>query len=197
MFYFSITICYFAKEGPNCIFTPVYPEIPPVKVSFQKGLGQKFVQPSGTGVDLGFFDINDLSKPVPGEDVYPLVISAHTHEHELSKPVNEQSSDNVVNSSSHAQVSQAILDKKDDGNFNVKVVKQILWIDGVRYELREIFGINNSDETAVNDMDSGKECVICMTEVKNTAVLPCRHMVSAFINIFCFSRNNCMGHKNS
>ncbi|KAK6118580.1 hypothetical protein DH2020_047693 [Rehmannia glutinosa] len=171
-----ITILYFAKEGEYCRFTPVYPEIVPVKIPFHKGLGQKFCQPSGTGVDLGFFDTDDLSKPVPGDDVYPLVISAESRV--PSVPTSEHSNEELLNSSHHAQISQAVLEKKDGRNFQVKVIKQILWIDGSRYELREIFGISDSDEANVSNVESGKECIICLTEVKNTAVLPCRHMVA-------------------
>ncbi|KAL8540801.1 hypothetical protein ACS0TY_002134 [Phlomoides rotata] len=170
----SITIFYFAKEGDNCRFTPVYPEIVPVKIPFQKGLGQKFCQPSGTGVDLGFFDTDDLSKPDPGEDVYPLVISAESCVPSTSMDIS--SKEEPLSAFPHAQISQAVLEKKDDGNFQVKVIKQILSIDGSRYELREIFGISDSNEAAISDVDSGKECIICLTEVKNTAVLPCRHM---------------------
>lgn len=184
-FYCSITIFYFAKEGEKCRFTPVYPEIVPVKIPFQKGLGQKFCQPSGSGVDLGFFDTDDLSKPVPGEEVYPLVISAESCV--PSTPMDESSNEELLNASPHAQISQAVLDKKDDGNFQVKVIKQILWIDGARYELREIFGIGDSDEAAISDVESGKECIICLTEVKNTAVLPCRHMVISLTSTFCLS----------
>ncbi|KAI3814828.1 hypothetical protein L1987_14474 [Smallanthus sonchifolius] len=54
-------------------------------------------------------------------------------------------------------------------------MKQILWIGGVRYELREIYGIGQS-EGSFDDKDSGKECVICMTEPNNTTVIPCNHM---------------------
>ncbi|XP_073029732.1 probable E3 ubiquitin-protein ligase LUL4 [Primulina eburnea] len=170
----SITVFYFGKEGPNCSFTPLYPEIKPVKIPFGKGLGQKFNQTPGTGVDLGFFDTDDLSTPSPGEDVYPLVILAESC---VSISLEgEHSNLEVINASRHAQISQAVLEMKNDGNFQVKVMKQILWIDGVRYELLEIFGINNSDETTISGMNLGKECVICMTEVKNTAVLPCRHL---------------------
>ncbi|PIN09738.1 putative E3 ubiquitin ligase [Handroanthus impetiginosus] len=170
----SITIFYFAKEGNNCTFTPVYPEIVPVKIPFQKGLGQKFYQPSGTGVDLGFFDTDDLSKPITGEDAYPLVISAESCV--PSTPSGEHTNEGQLSASPHAQITQAVLEKNNNGNFQVKVVKQILWIDGARYELREIFGISDSDEAAVSDMESGKDCIICLTEAKNTAVLPCRHM---------------------
>ncbi|RVX21923.1 putative E3 ubiquitin-protein ligase LUL4 [Vitis vinifera] len=49
-------------------------------------------------------------------------------------------------------------------------------VNEVRYELREIYGIASSASEGFNDNDSGKECVICMTEPKDTAVLPCRHM---------------------
>lgn len=170
----SITIYYFAKEGTRCTFNPVYPEIyVPVKIPFQKGLGQKFCQPSGSGIDLGFFDIDDLSKPSAG-DVFPLVISAESC---LSSTLTgDQSNEEAVSTSPHAQITQAVIEKNNEGHFEVKVIKQILWIEEVRYELREIFGISDSDERAISDKDSGKECVICMTEPKDTAVLPCRHM---------------------
>lgn len=184
-----ITIFYFAKEGDSCKFTPAYPEIMPVKIPFQKGLGQKFCQPSGTGVDLGFFDTDDLSKLVPGEDIYPLVILAESSL--ASTPMDEGSLEEVLNAPSHsphAQITQAVLEKKGDGNFQAKVIKQILAIDGARYELREIFGISDSDEATISDMESGKECIICLTEAKNTAVLPCRHMVISLTSTFSFVR---------
>ncbi|KAG5035304.1 hypothetical protein JHK87_010214 [Glycine soja] len=46
----------------------------------------------------------------------------------------------------------------------------------VRYELRELYGIGNSSTTNFDDNDPRNECVICMTEPKDTTVLPCRHM---------------------
>lgn len=72
----SISIFYFTKEGANCTFSPLYPEIhKPVRIIFHKGLGQKFHQPSGMGLDLGCLDMDDISKPFQG-DVFPLVICA-------------------------------------------------------------------------------------------------------------------------
>lgn len=170
-----ITIFYFSKEGANCTFTPFYPEIHmPVRIPFQKGLRQKFYQLSGTGIDLGFFDINDLSKPLQGEDVFPLVISAESILPSLAKDA--QLDESTATIAPHAQITQAVLEKNDEGHFQVKVIKQILWVDAVRYELREIYGISSSNEVTINDNDSGKECVICMTDPKDTAILPCRHM---------------------
>ncbi|XP_050218581.1 probable E3 ubiquitin-protein ligase LUL4 [Mercurialis annua] len=171
----SITIFYFAKEEANCKFVPVFPEAHmPVKIPFQKGLGQKFFQPSGTGIDLGFFELNDLSKPSPGDDVFPLVIVAETSL--AVQSTDEQVDDSESNTTGNMQISQAILEKKNNEPFQVRVIKQILWIDGVRYEMRELYGIGTSAAEGFNDSDPGKECVICMTEPKDTAVLPCRHM---------------------
>ncbi|KAK6915552.1 hypothetical protein RJ641_020669 [Dillenia turbinata] len=176
----SITIFYFAKEWTSCTFSPAYPEIfKPVKIPFNKGLGQKFRQPSGTGIDFGFFEFDDLSKPSPGEVIFPLVISAEaslTAETSSSSPAfKEQLDQPQLITSPRAQITQAVLEH-EEGKFQVRVVKQILCIDGVRYELREIYGISNMDEEKFDDGDTGKECVICMTEAKDTAVLPCRHM---------------------
>ncbi|KAG4929246.1 hypothetical protein JHK82_046309 [Glycine max] len=86
----------------------------PITFPFQKGAGQKFCQPSGTGIDLGFFELDDLSRPSPEEDVFSLVICAET--------------------------------------------------------------TRSSTAADFDDNDPGKECVICMTEPKDTAVLTCRHM---------------------
>ncbi|KAG8636684.1 hypothetical protein MANES_15G023300v8 [Manihot esculenta] len=175
----SITIFYFAKEEVNCKFVPLFPEAHlPLRIPFQKGLGQKFRQPVGTGIDLGFFELDDLSKPSPGEDVFPLVIVAETC---LPVDSTDEYDDSVQNTSGHMQITQAVLEKKNSDSFQVKVVKQILWIDGVRYELRELYGEGSSASEGFNECDPGKECVICMSEPKDTAVLPCRHMVRAHL----------------
>lgn len=152
----------------------------PVKIPFKKGLGQKFCQPSGTGIDLGFFELDDLSKPSPGEDVFPLVISAETHM--ASSSTDEDHGETLLNASAHMQITQAVLGKNNDDLFQVKVIRQILWVDGVRYELRELYGIGSSAAEGFEDSDPGKECVICMTEPKDTAVLPCRHMVRVHLD---------------
>jgi|APAra0007618328_1042625.scaffolds.fasta_scaffold10884_1 hypothetical protein len=176
-FVFSFTITFFAKEEPNCTIIPQFPEVySPTRFHFQKGPGQKFLQPSGTGTDLSFFVLDDLSKPLE-EDVYPLVISAET----IISPnsISEQSS-------VHKQVTQAVLEKDNDGSFKVKVVKQILWIEGVRYELRELYGSTTQGAASgLDESGSGTECVICMTEAKDTAVLPCRHLVTLSQSFAC------------
>ncbi|XP_058077772.1 probable E3 ubiquitin-protein ligase LUL4 [Magnolia sinica] len=184
----SITIYYFAKEGTNCSFSPQYPDITPVRIPFQKGLGQKLRQPSGTGIDLGFFALDDLLKPAP-DDVYPLVISAEACS-SPSFPTDEQLAQSPP---THAQITQAVIEKKHNEPFQVKVIKQILRFDGVRYELRELFGMVNPSEAEFDDSDPGKECVICLSEPKDTAVLPCRHvcMCSECAKVLRLQSNKC------
>lgn len=164
----SITIYYFGKEGKNCTFSSVYPELQtPTKIPFQKGLAQKFVQTSGSGVDLGFFSLDELSNP--SGEVFPLVVYA-----EACPPPEESHQPN----STRAQITLAVIEKHHN-DLRVKVVKQMLWSDGEKYELQEIYGIVNSTEADVpdaDDSDMGKECVICLTEPRDTAVFPCRHL---------------------
>lgn len=186
----SITLYYFAKEEFECKFVPLFPEAyMPLRIPFQKGLGQKFRQPSGTGIDLGFFELDDLSKPSPGEDVFPLVIASEACSLPDPTLTDDQSGDPVPETSANMQITQAVLEKKNDDPFRVRVIRQILWVDGVRYELREIYGIGSSTSQDFNDSDSGKECIICMTEPKDTAVLPCRHMVRIQFNVFLYSES--------
>ncbi|KAJ3688060.1 hypothetical protein LUZ61_017224 [Rhynchospora tenuis] len=169
----SVTIYYFAKEGPNCTFSPAFPGIgTSTSVPFQKGAAQKFIQPPGSGIDLGFFPLDELSKP--SEDgVFPLVIYAD------ATPISVTQPEQLQRASTHAQITLAVIERSNGGAFVVKVVKQILWIDEVKYELQEIFGLVNSPEPEVKnieDDDLGKDCVICLSEERDTAVLPCRHM---------------------
>ncbi|KAL8497487.1 hypothetical protein ACS0TY_020989 [Phlomoides rotata] len=76
---------------------------------------------------------------------------------------------------SRFQITQAVFEK-DKGEYHVRVVKQILRVNGMRYELQEIYGIGNSVEGEFDGNDPRKECVICISEPRDTTVLPCRHM---------------------
>lgn len=170
----SVTIYYFAQEDAKGDLSPVYKDMyTPNRCPFQKGVGQKFRQPSGSGIDLGFFELDDLSKPLNG-DVFPLVIYAEACPQRLQ-------TDEQVGAATCAQITQAVIQKANDESFQVKVIKQILWANGERYELQQIFGLVDSAEAKAesnddNADDMGKECVICLSEPRNTAVLPCRHM---------------------
>ncbi|CAK9858413.1 unnamed protein product, partial [Sphagnum jensenii] len=177
----SISIFFLAKEGDNCSLTSLKPHIyMPIRVHFEKGLGQKFKQAPGTGVDLSLFDEKELLKEHLEENVFPLVVRTETVPR--SPPPDVQSIENESLGAPlpkwiHSQTTQAVIEKKDDGDYRVRVVKQIIWVDGTRYELQEIYGIENSGPSSgFDDSDTGKECVICLSEPRDTTVLPCRHM---------------------
>lgn len=144
--------------------------LPPVTVNFQQNLGQQFKQPSGTGFDFSMFEESEFLK-VGDMVVYPLAVKA-----EASPVVQNGSEGNPGSGSLNLQITQAVFEK-DKGEFHVRVVKQILWVNGMRYELQEIYGIGNSVEGDLDGNDPGKECVICLSEPRDTTVLPCRHMV--------------------
>ncbi|KAG2273488.1 hypothetical protein Bca52824_056043 [Brassica carinata] len=85
--------------------------------------------------------------PFQKDEVYPFVISAET-----AISPSSGSEEPLV----HKQITLACLEKTDDGSFNVKVMKQILWIEGARYELHELYGIDNS--TAQDDDVASGDC---------------------------------------
>mmetsp|Transcript_22246 Transcript_22246/g.50782 ORF Transcript_22246/g.50782 Transcript_22246/m.50782 type:complete len:323 (-) Transcript_22246:94-1062(-) len=55
-----------------------------------------------------------------------------------------------------------------------QLISQKLQHDSNTFVLHEVFGVNSKHAT---EIDCGNtECVICLTEPRDTAVLPCRHM---------------------
>ena len=146
--------------------------IVPVTVHFPKGLGQKFRQPSGTGIDLSMLEETELSK-AGDMDIYPLAVKA-----EASSVLPNGSEGNHGSRTMNSQITLAVF-AKEKGEFRTRVAKQILWVSGMRYELQEIYGIGNSVEDDLDGNDPGKECVICLSEPRDITVLPCRHMVIA------------------
>ncbi|KAL0907355.1 hypothetical protein M5K25_021759 [Dendrobium thyrsiflorum] len=184
----SISVFFFAKEGLDCNLIPTKDGLlAPVTVSFNDGLGQKFKQPSSTGIDLSMFEEAELIKE--GEtDAYPLVIKAEACS--VDKQGLEGSHGTVTPNS---QITQAVFEKKDNGEYQVRVVKQILWVNGTRYELQEIYGIGNSVDGDFDGNDPGKECVICLSEPRDTTVLPCRHMCmcSGCAKVLRYQTNRC------
>lgn len=163
----SITLIFFAKETEDCNLIATRESLlKPVTVDFEQGLGQKFRQPSGTGVDSSMLEEMDAGQNGDVE-IYPLVVKAE------ACPLSASETDS--SSARNSQITQAVIEKGKD-EYKARVVKQILWVNGMRYELQEIYGIGNAVKGDVDGNDSGKECVICLSEPRDTAVLPCRHM---------------------
>lgn len=181
-----ISLVFFAKEVEDCSLGAMKQDLlPPVMVEFKEGLGQKFKQPSGTGIEFSMFEETDLR--YSNTDVYPLAVKA-----EASLGTQKGPDGNAMSGTVNSQITQAVFEK-EKGEYQVRVVKQILWVNGMRYELQEIYGIGNSVESDVDGNDPGKECVICLSEPRDTTVLPCRHMCmcSGCAKVLRFQTNRC------
>ncbi|KAL4591994.1 hypothetical protein LXL04_004971 [Taraxacum kok-saghyz] len=177
----SITLYFFAEEGEDCnLKTTKEDSLPPLTVTFEQGLGQKFRQKPGTGIELATYKHTELSEHE--STVYPLAVKAEA-------TLTDRNHDSGVTNS---QITDAVFEN-NKGEYKVKVVKQILWVNGTRYELQEIYGIGNSAIGEYDGNDPCKECVICLSEPRDTTVLPCRHMCmcNGCAKVLRFQTNRC------
>lgn len=55
---------------------------------------------------------------------------------------------------------------RDSNSLKLKPIRQKAVVGNQEHELQEIFGISNQNS---------EECIICLTEAKDTAIMPCRH----------------------
>lgn len=129
----------------------------PITFDFEKGLGQKFIQPSGTGVDLSVFEDSELFKEAE-TDIFPLAIKL-------------EAAPEGGKSSRCMQITQVTY-VKEEGEIKASVIKQFISVNGTRYELQDIYGIGDAV-----DENARKECVICLSKPRDVTVLPCRHVV--------------------
>ena len=65
---------------------------------------------------------------------------------------------------------------ESDNTFRFKLVKQKLLYNKTIFELTDMYGKENASATAAQADEAQRECVICFTVVKDTVVLPCRHL---------------------
>ncbi|XP_052141827.1 probable E3 ubiquitin-protein ligase LUL2 [Oryza glaberrima] len=166
----SITVCFFAQEDKCALKTAKENLLQPVTVPFKEGRGQEFKQPSGSGIDVSRFEESELTNVGEG-GVFPVAFKV-----QMDVSGNQESEGAHETEQSKYLVKYAIFVKKDNAEYGVHVVQQILWVNGIRYVLQEIYGIGNTADKNAHEDDSGKECVVCLSEPRDTAVLPCRHM---------------------
>lgn len=89
------------------------------------------------------------------------------------------------------------MDHHADGTYALRALKQKIFVDGLCYLLQEIYGIENkaiNKPTIDDDSDeNGSECVICMSETRDTLILPCRHLClcNSCADSLRYQANNC------
>ena len=149
----------------------------PVRVPKPAGLAQKVTWEEL--FDPSSFPLDQLLKP-EGE-TFPLVIRLETlgtdaaASADASRALPEPPGC-ALPGWVQSQTTYASLSPGEHG-WSCRVLKQRIWVDGTSYELQEIYGIENcATGNAEEDAMAGKECVVCLSEARDTTVLPCRHM---------------------
>eukprot|EP01023_Acetabularia_acetabulum_P034122 TRINITY_DN3203_c0_g1_i2.p1 TRINITY_DN3203_c0_g1~~TRINITY_DN3203_c0_g1_i2.p1 ORF type:complete len:378 (-),score=61.72 TRINITY_DN3203_c0_g1_i2:1364-2497(-) len=142
-------------------------------------------------LNLKLFEPEILQPPMDSNiirrDTYPIIIrleclSENSDTHTLEELLPGESLPKWV----QAQTTYAVLRQDNDNTerWQVQVVKQKIWVSGSAYVLQDLYGIEggvspsshqNQSGNEADDLDSGRECVICLTALRDTAVLPCRH----------------------
>uniref|UniRef100_A0A8C4IRV7 E3 ubiquitin-protein ligase n=1 Tax=Dicentrarchus labrax TaxID=13489 RepID=A0A8C4IRV7_DICLA len=91
-----------------------------------------------------------------------------------------------------------VLTSHVDGSFSIKPLKQKQIVDRVSYLLQEIYGIENKNnqETKPSDdenSDNSNECVVCLSDLRDTLILPCRHLClcNSCADTLRYQANNC------
>ncbi|XP_045345644.1 E3 ubiquitin ligase RNF157 isoform X1 [Leopardus geoffroyi] len=182
----AITIYYQAtEEFQNGIasYIPKDNSLQSETVHYKRGVGQQFCLPSHT-VDPSEWAEEELGFDLDRE-VYPLVVHAVVDE-----------GDEYFG---HCHVLLGTFEKHTDGSFCVKPLKQKQVVDGVSYLLQEIYGIENKYNTQDSKVaedevsDNSAECVVCLSDVRDTLILPCRHLClcNTCADTLRYQANNC------
>ncbi|KFP05418.1 RING finger protein 157, partial [Calypte anna] len=165
----AITIYYQASEEFHngvVSYIPRDSSLQSETVHYKRGVCQQFCVPSHT-VDPSEWSEEELGFDLDRE-VYPMVVQA----------VVDEGEEHI----GHCHVLLATFEKHSDGTFCVKPLKQKQVVDGVSYLLQEIYGIENKyntqDAKVAEDevSDNSAECVVCLSDVRDTLILPCRHL---------------------
>ncbi|KAK9512171.1 hypothetical protein O3M35_000650 [Rhynocoris fuscipes] len=182
----AITIYYFASEEiavNGLVYTSRDPTLTSETFHYQKGANQLFSQPSHM-FDPSLYSEEELSYNTDKE-IIPIAI------HCVAQDGPDESRQ------SHTCIS--VVERHSDGTYVLKALKQKLFVDGLCYLLQEIYGIENKNienlkaNSDVETEDNGAECVICMCDVRDTLILPCRHLClcNSCADSLRYQANNC------
>ncbi|XP_059684277.1 E3 ubiquitin ligase RNF157 [Gavia stellata] len=182
----AITIYYQASEEFHngvVSYIPRDNSLQSETVHYKRGVCQQFCVPSHT-VDPSEWSEEELGFDLDRE-VYPMVVHAVVDEGEEH--------------TGHCHVLLATFEKHSDGTFCVKPLKQKQVVDGVSYLLQEIYGIENKYNTQDSKVaedevsDNSAECVVCLSDVRDTLILPCRHLClcNTCADTLRYQANNC------
>ncbi|KAF7487899.1 Putative E3 ubiquitin ligase [Sarcoptes scabiei] len=169
----AITVYFLSKEeittqGIN--YFPKENSYQSTAYHFKAGIGQLFSKSSSIFNPQNYnlcdllYNVLDDRGEFNHSALYPVVIQCLAEEGEQPRQ-------------SHSLL--AIIEKVYDNIYSLKAIKQKIFIDGLTYLLQEIYGIENKVEKLEKNEDENDksfECVICMSDLRDTLILPCRHL---------------------
>jgi len=188
-----VNIFYQAQEevvNKALVFSSKVPNECSKTMRFNAGCNQQFclpthkVLPSSLSVDVNLAEWNSKNIPIA------IQVTADCGE----------------NFAGHSHVTYATFEKLSDQSWTIKLVKQKQVINGVCYLLQEIYGIENkvqktgdgasTDENTNDDIyddDNNSECVVCLSDTRDTLILPCKHLClcSECANQLRFQQSGC------
>jgi len=181
----SITVYYLCVEevvAGGLVLTPKDKSITSPTYQYRRGAGQVFSQLEHTFTPE--LHEADFLAFTPGTDVLPVAVHCVAEEGEEPRQ-------------SHLTI--GVVEKQSDGQWVLKAIKQKLFVDGLCYLLQEIYGIENKvveggyggEDDDVED--TGAECVVCMSDMRDTLILPCRHLClcNTCADSLRYQANNC------
>ncbi|KAL1243104.1 E3 ubiquitin ligase [Trichinella spiralis] len=187
----TITIYYFATEAINADgfgYVSKCPDLTSKSYHYEIGSNQLFSQ-SEHIFDPSLYKSSELVYDADNE-IIPIVIHC-TVEAQAGEPA-------------QSHCTYAIAERSAEGQgYVLKPLKQKLFMHGVSYLLQEVYGLENkhvitSASTSQNSCgddssDCFVECVVCMSEWRDTLILPCRHLClcSGCAETLRYKANNC------
>uniref|UniRef100_A0A673Y0X4 E3 ubiquitin-protein ligase n=1 Tax=Salmo trutta TaxID=8032 RepID=A0A673Y0X4_SALTR len=182
----AITLyCQAFEEFTNgmAMYNPKGPALVSETVHYKRGVSQHFSLPSFK-IDFTDWKEEDLNFDLD-RGVFPVVIQAVVDEGDGRW-------------SKRLTLMLMFFTPYITSSFSVKPLKQKQIVDRVSYLLQEIYGIENKNnqETKPSEdenSDNSNECVVCLSDLRDTIILPCRHLClcNSCADTLRYQANNC------